>query len=110
MFWSRRRAPRARKTGLCVLRSTVVAKLAGLPSATAANSFLAIPIQYGVLACTLAASVWIIYKGLLIEPPASAIAALNRLTMEIARPVRRPAPLRIAVKRRAVFELRYRSS
>jgi lipopolysaccharide export system permease protein len=61
-------------------------------SVTAANSFLAIPIQYGILACTLAASVWIIYKGLLIEPPAAAIEAINRLTMQAARLVRRSAP------------------
>jgi lipopolysaccharide export system permease protein len=59
---------------------------------TAANSFLAIPIQYGILASTLAASVWIIYKGLLIEPPAAAIEAVNRLTMQAARLVRRSAP------------------
>jgi lipopolysaccharide export system permease protein len=61
-------------------------------SVTAANSFLAIPIQYGILASTLAASVWIIYKGLLIEPPAAAIEAVNRLTMQAARLVRRAAP------------------
>jgi hypothetical protein len=41
---------------------------------------------------TLAASVWIIYKGLLIEPPALAIEAVNRLTMQVARLVRRSAP------------------
>ena len=61
-------------------------------SVTAANSFLAIPIQYGILASMLAASVWIIYKGLVIEPPAAAIEAASRLTMQALRLVRRSAP------------------
>jgi hypothetical protein len=40
----------------------------------------------------LAASVWIIYKGLLIEPPAAMIEAANRLTMQVQRLVRRSVP------------------
>ncbi len=63
-------------------------------SVTAANSFLAIPpIQYGILASTLAASVWIILQGSSDRagrPPA--IEAVNRLTMQAARLVRRAAP------------------
>jgi lipopolysaccharide export system permease protein len=47
-------------------------------SVTAANTFLAIPIQYLVLATTIAASVWIIYESILIEPPAATMEAVNK--------------------------------
>ena len=78
-------------TGCSILLVFAVRAAGFACSVTAANSFLAIPVQYGILVSTLAASVWIIYKGLLIEPPALAIEAVNRLTMQAARLVRRSA-------------------
>jgi Lipopolysaccharide export system permease LptF/LptG len=44
------------------------------------------------LASTLAASVWIIYKSILIEPPAATIEAVSKLAMHAVRLVRRSAP------------------
>jgi lipopolysaccharide export system permease protein len=77
----------------CAIVLVFAVRAAGFAcSVTAANSFLAIPIQYGILVSMLAASVWIIYKGLLIEPPAAMIEAVNRLTMQAQRLVRRSVP------------------
>jgi len=79
-------------TGCSILLVFAVRAAGFACSVTAANSFLAIPIQYGILASMLAASVWIIYKGPVIEPPAAAIEAASRLTMQALRLVRRSAP------------------
>jgi lipopolysaccharide export system permease protein len=61
-------------------------------SVTAANSVLAIPVQYLILIGTLAASVWMIYKSILIEPPTATIDAATRLAMQMLRFVRRSVP------------------
>jgi lipopolysaccharide export system permease protein len=79
-------------TGCAIFLVFAVRAVGFACSVTAANSFLAIPIQYLVLASTLAASVWIIYKSILIEPPAATIEALSKLAMHAVRLVRRSAP------------------
>ena len=79
-------------TGCAIFLVFAVRAVGFACSVTAANSFLAIPIQYLVLASTLAASVWIIYKSILIEPPAATIEAVSKLAMHALRLVRRSAP------------------
>ncbi len=79
-------------TGCAIFLVFAVRAVGFACSVTAANSFLAIPIQYLVLASTLAASVWIIYKSILIEPPAATIEAVSKLAMHAVRLVRRSAP------------------
>jgi lipopolysaccharide export system permease protein len=79
-------------TGCSILLVFAVRAAGFACSVTAANSFLAIPIQYGMLVSTLAASVWLIYNSTVIEPPAGAIEAANRLTMQALRLVRRSVP------------------
>jgi lipopolysaccharide export system permease protein len=60
-------------------------------SVMAAKSDTAAPIQYFLLFASIGISVWIIISGVVIEPPAGFVEAINRSNARLLRLVRRPA-------------------
>jgi lipopolysaccharide export system permease protein len=60
-------------------------------SVMAVKSPLAVPVQYFALVAAIGASVWIIVSGIVIEPPAGLIEAINRSNERILRLFGRPA-------------------
>jgi lipopolysaccharide export system permease protein len=59
-------------------------------SVTAANSSLSAPIQYLLLASTIAISLWIISSGAVIEPPAMFVEATEKSKALVLRLLKRP--------------------
>jgi lipopolysaccharide export system permease protein len=60
-------------------------------SVMAVKSELAAPFQYLMLALSIGASLWIIAGGIVIEPPAALLEAINKSNARLLRLVRRPA-------------------
>jgi lipopolysaccharide export system permease protein len=60
-------------------------------SVMAAKSELAVPFQYLMLAIAIGTSLWIIVRGIVIEPPARLLEALNKLNARLLRLLRGPA-------------------
>src|ERR1700738_4729340 len=60
-------------------------------SVLAVKSDLAAPFQYLMLAIAIGASLWIIMSGVVIEPPAAVIEAVNRSNARLLRLFGRPA-------------------
>ncbi|QUS39713.1 LPS export ABC transporter permease LptF [Tardiphaga alba] len=60
-------------------------------SVTAVKSDLATPLQYFLLFAAIGGSVFIISRGIVLEPPAKFIEAINRSNARLARLFRRPA-------------------
>lgn len=60
-------------------------------SVMAAKSDTAAPLQYLLLFSAIGFSIWIIASGVVIEPPAKLVEAINRSNARLLRLVRRPA-------------------
>jgi lipopolysaccharide export system permease protein len=60
-------------------------------SVMAVKSELAAPFQYFMLLLAIGASLWIIIGGIVIEPPAALLEAINKAHARLQRMVRRPA-------------------
>jgi len=60
-------------------------------SVTAAKSDLAIPLQYFLLFTAIGVSLFVIARGIVLEPPAKVIEAINRSNARLARLFRRSA-------------------
>jgi lipopolysaccharide export system permease protein len=60
-------------------------------SVMAVKSELAAPIQYLMLAIAIGASLWIIMGGIVIEPPAALLEAINKSNARLLRLIGRPA-------------------
>jgi lipopolysaccharide export system permease protein len=60
-------------------------------SVMAVKSELAAPFQYLMLALAICASLWIIAGGIVIEPPAALLEAINKSNARLLRLIRRPA-------------------
>jgi lipopolysaccharide export system permease protein len=61
-------------------------------SVMAVKSPLAPVVQYLMLLITIAASLWIIVGGIVLEPPAALVEAINRSNERLLRLFRRPVP------------------
>jgi lipopolysaccharide export system permease protein len=61
-------------------------------SVMAVKSPLAPVVQYLMLLITIAASLWIILGGIVLEPPAALVEAINRSNERLLRLFRRPVP------------------
>lgn len=61
-------------------------------SVMAVKSPLAALVQYLMLAVAIAGSVWIIVAGIVIEPPAALVEAINRSNARLLRLIGRPVP------------------
>jgi lipopolysaccharide export system permease protein len=61
-------------------------------SVMAVTSPFAPLVQYVMLLAAIAASVWIIIDGVVIEPPAAIVEAVNKSSARLLRLIRRPAP------------------
>jgi lipopolysaccharide export system permease protein len=61
-------------------------------SVMAVTSPFAPLVQYVMLLAAIAASVWIIIDGVVIEPPAALVEAVNKSSARLLRLIRRPAP------------------
>ncbi len=61
-------------------------------SVMAVKSPLAALVQYLMLAVAIAGSVWIIVAGIVIEPPAALVEAVNRSNARLLRLIGRPVP------------------
>jgi lipopolysaccharide export system permease protein len=57
----------------------------------AAKSDLAAPFQYLMLVTAIGASLWIIWSGMVIEPPAALLEAINKSNARLLRLIGRPA-------------------
>jgi lipopolysaccharide export system permease protein len=57
----------------------------------AAKSDLAAPFQYLMLVAAIGASLWIIWSGMVIEPPAGLLEAINKSNARLLRLIGRPA-------------------
>jgi lipopolysaccharide export system permease protein len=60
-------------------------------SVMAAKSDLAAPFQYLMLVVAIGASLWIIVRGIVIEPPAALLEAINKSNARLLRLIGRPA-------------------
>jgi lipopolysaccharide export system permease protein len=60
-------------------------------SVVAAKSDFAAPLQYALLATAIGVSFWIISAGIVVEPPAKLVEAINRSNERLLRLFRRPA-------------------
>jgi lipopolysaccharide export system permease protein len=60
-------------------------------SVMAVKSDMAAPFQYGMLALAIGGSLWVIIGGIVIEPPAGLIEAINKSNARLLRLVGRPA-------------------
>jgi lipopolysaccharide export system permease protein len=60
-------------------------------SVLAVKSEMAAPFQYLMLALAVGVSLWIIVGGIVIEPPAALLEAINRSNARLLRLIRRPA-------------------
>ena len=60
-------------------------------SVLAVKSELAAPVQYLMLAVAIGASLWIIVDGIVIEPPAALLEAINKSNARLLRLIGRPA-------------------
>lgn len=73
------------------IAATFALRAAGFAcSVLAVRSALAIPLQYALLAGTIATSLWIILAGVVIEPPARVVDVVARINESIARLFKRP--------------------
>jgi lipopolysaccharide export system permease protein len=61
-------------------------------SVVAVKSPLAPPVQYLMLVAAIGLSFWIIVAGVVIEPPAALIEAINKSNARLMRLFGRPAP------------------
>lgn len=76
----------------CTIGAVFALRAAGFAcSVLAAKSTAAPLIQYAMLIGSIVVSVWVIFTGIVIEPPASLIEAINRSNARILRLVGRPA-------------------
>jgi lipopolysaccharide export system permease protein len=74
------------------IMSVFALRMAGFAcSVMAVKSELAAPFQYCMLALAIGASLWIIVGGIVIEPPAALLEAINNANARLQRLVRRPA-------------------
>jgi lipopolysaccharide export system permease protein len=60
-------------------------------SVMAAKSDYAAPLQYLLLFSAIGISIWVVASGVVIEPPAKLVEAINRSNARLLRLVRRPA-------------------
>lgn len=75
----------------CAIATVFSLRLAGFAcSVMAAKSDLAAPLQYLMLFGSFTVSVWMIARGIVVEPPASVFEAINRSNARILRLFRRP--------------------
>jgi lipopolysaccharide export system permease protein len=74
------------------IMSVFALRMAGFAcSVLAVKSELAAPFQYFMLALAIGASLWIIVGGIVIEPPAALLEAINKASARLQRMARRPA-------------------
>jgi lipopolysaccharide export system permease protein len=57
----------------------------------AVKSDLAAPFQYLMLVTAIGASLWIIWSGIVIEPPAALLEAINKSNARLLSLIGRPA-------------------